>query len=166
MKNIQSFTNKPFLLVLVVILVIIILLGILRFAAPYLTLGFGAYAHVGSIRGAVSFETFKNMLEDDSTMSTGSSMGEPCFVMFYADWCGHCQRAKPQFQKLMQEYKGRVRPVLIDAMDESNKELVKRQNVPHFPTIRYYPKGMEGDFDEYNGERDFQSFLSYLQGLN
>ena len=26
---------------------------------------------------------------------------EPTFTMYYADWCGHCKTAKPEFEKLV-----------------------------------------------------------------
>ena len=64
------------------------------------------------------------------------------FVLFYADWCGHCQVFKPDFEKFSKK------AVFIDTFlvnADSNKELlenIEKSNSPFkisgFPTIWMY----------------------------
>jgi thiol-disulfide isomerase/thioredoxin len=148
--TIDDLKKHPFMLLITVIVVIILLVGIFRSIAPFLSLGFGGYAHIGDVRGAISFETFENS-------------NEPTFTMFYAPWCGHCKTTKPNFDTLKSQYKGKAKIVAVNG-DEA-KDTIKEHGVQGFPTLRYYPKGMGNakQFDEYNGERTVEGMLQFLQ---
>ena len=84
------------------------------------------------------------------------------FVMYYADWCGHCKRAKPEFAKLGSKRTIGGKPVSIVAVNaDKNKELCSAKGVRGYPTIHLYdPKGTL--IEEYSGERDAKSFLDFL----
>jgi protein disulfide-isomerase A6 len=132
---------------------LIIILAIFRNVSPFLNLGFGIHAHIGQLKGNFSIEAFENQ--------------KPALVMFYAPWCGHCKRCKPEFDRLMNDYKGNVKIIAIDA--DENKEIAKIHNIEGFPTIRYYPEGFTSDgdgnvenFKEYTGDRTYSNFIQYL----
>jgi thiol-disulfide isomerase/thioredoxin len=82
--------------------------------------------------------------------------------MYYADWCGHCQRAKPEFAKLGSTKTIAGKTVSIIAVDaDANKELCEKNNVRGFPTLHLYnPKGEL--VQEYSGERKHDSFVQFL----
>lgn len=76
------------------------------------------------------------------------------FVMFYVDWCGHCQRTKPEWNKLArmngifdvaafdcETYKDHLTKIRTDAPNM----------IPHFPTLILYKKGVP--IHIYEGER-------------
>ena len=154
MKNRSpSMMSNPLMVIVYLLLGLIIVLAIFRPASPFLNLGIGFNAHIGELRGSFEFEAFTN--ETD-----------PAFVMYYADWCGHCKRAKPHFNKLMDSNKSNVKVMMINSEDKENTELVKSQNIKGFPTIRYYPKGLNENFEEYNGERTFDSMLNYVNKVS
>ena len=94
MKN-SSIMSNPLFIIVMLLLGLIIILSIFRSVSPALTLGFGVNAHIGDLRGSFELETFSNN-------------SEPVFAMYYAEWCGHCKRTKPEFQKLLDNYKGNV----------------------------------------------------------
>ncbi len=152
MSTIENIKKQPLFLLLAVIIVIILLVGIFRSISPYLTLGFGGYAHIGGVRGAFSFETFEN--ESDS---------ESVFAMVYAPWCGHCKTAKPEFEKLMQSYKGPTKMMMING--DENKEMTQKMGVKGFPTLRYYPNGLSENYEEYNGERTADAMEKFVEGF-
>ncbi len=148
--KIDDLSKTPLMLLLTIIVVIILLAGIFRTVAPYLSLGFGAYAHIGDVRGVISFETFENS-------------DQPTFTMFYAPWCGHCKTAHPEFEKFKNSYKGDVK--LVDINGDEDKGAMKTHNVQGFPTMRYYPNGMSDakNFEEYTGGRtakEMEDFVS------
>lgn len=146
----HSLSSNPIFLFLMFIVLLIIFLAIFRSVSPFLSVGFGVQAHVGDLKGSFRVEAFENQ------------MNGPVFVVFYAPWCGHCKRTMPEFEKLQQSFKGPVKLVAINADLEENKEMVQSQKVQGFPTIRFYPSGMGGKFDEYNGERTTEAFEQYL----
>lgn len=56
-------------------------------------------------------------------------------ILFYADWCGHCQRFKPQWNKLVQSLKGIIKTVSINGEKKENGALLKKYKVDKYPTI-------------------------------
>jgi len=157
LKNTNVMTNPLFIIILL-LLGLIIVLAIFRSAAPFLSVGFGVNAHIGELKGSFEIEAFDNAL--DQSNDSGA-----LFIMYYAEWCGHCKKTMPEFKKLMNNYNGNVKIILINSEDEENKDLVKSQNIKGFPTIRYYPSGLSSDYQEYNGGRTNDDFIEYLSSL-
>jgi len=87
------------------------------------------------------------------------------FVLFYAHWCGHCKNLMPHFDKLMEKYDGNVRIVKIDS--DQNPELMNAHKVKGFPTIRYFPDGVDkiNNFKEYPGDRTYSGLMNYLSNV-
>ena len=88
------------------------------------------------------------------------------FVMFYADWCPHCQTAKPEVEKLKEQLEGnnnmvnntKVEVVLVDCV--ADPETAKENNVQGFPTLMLKHNGETKD---YNGARNAGAFMEYLE---
>lgn len=88
-------------------------------------------------------------------------------VMYYADWCGHCQRAKPEFAKLGSIKtigEKSVKIVLVNA--ENDPDAVKGKDIRGYPTIHLYdPKGKL--VQEYAGQRTAPALEQFLnQAVN
>jgi thiol-disulfide isomerase/thioredoxin len=86
------------------------------------------------------------------------NLNNPSFVLFYANWCGHCQEFMPTWNKL----KTRINSEEYNIIKiESAKPLVKRiKGLQGFPTIYY----IHGDkILEYNRGRDLKSLLNFLK---
>jgi thiol-disulfide isomerase/thioredoxin len=155
-KSSSSFYTNPLFITVMVIIGIIIILSIFRSVSPALTIGFGVNAHIGDIRGSFELETFDNHSKPEK---------EALFVMYYAEWCGHCKRTMPEFKKLQDNYKGKIKIIAVNSESEENTGLVKAQNIKGFPTIRYYPSGLDSTFEEYTGGRTYSDFVQYLGGI-
>ena len=153
----KNFMTNPLFIIIMLLIGLIIVLSIFRTASPFLSLGFGVNAHIGELKGSFEIEAFDNQMKN--------KMNGKLFVMYYAEWCGHCKKTLPEFNKLMDNYKGKVRIIAIDSENTDNADLIKEQKIGGYPTIRYYPSGIYEDYQEYNGERTHSGFMDYLSSV-
>ena len=92
-------------------------------------------------------------------------MSENTFTMYYADWCPHCQSAKPEFKELVNKGyigEGRTRCKVRMISVEENPEAVKAAPKPvnGFPTFLLETPG--GEVYEYQGSRNTEGYLKFL----
>jgi thiol-disulfide isomerase/thioredoxin len=66
------------------------------------------------------------------TSADEKPIGNDSVVVVYADWCGHCKAAKPEFEKAA-SMSNKV--VLLNSDTPAGKEYIKKNNVKGFPTI-------------------------------
>jgi len=62
-------------------------------------------------------------------------------AMFYAPWCGHCKRMKPDYQAAAKELKGSAVLAAMDVNKPENSVIAKKFNVTGFPTLLYFESG-------------------------
>ena len=77
---------------------------------------------------------------------------------FYADWCPHCQRVKPEWERLMREYKGDVKLEAVDC-SENRPAIAKRLKVEGFPSFILSKAGKNL---EYDGDRTASGLMEFL----
>ncbi len=83
------------------------------------------------------------------------------FVLFFADWCGHCQDLKPEYIKFADV----AQFIKVHAIDTENEKTLmdKLQHkkspvqIEGFPTIWIYSDGEP--YKEYDGPRTYQGLL-------
>lgn len=85
------------------------------------------------------------------------------FVKFFAPWCGHCKKMKPDWDALMSEYEG-SESVLVADVDciNSGKELCNKHGVQGFPTIKH---GSGNSLQDYKGGRALDDLRKFAAGL-
>jgi len=146
----NTIMSNPLFLIIILILILIIVLAFFKSSTPILS--FGINANIGDIRGSFEIEAFDNSSDSN-------------FVMYYAEWCGHCKRTMPEFKKLIEGYNGNIKIMAIDSESPENAQLIKSQKISGFPTIRYYPTGLSNKYDEYTGGRTYSDFVQYLGSI-
>jgi thiol-disulfide isomerase/thioredoxin len=86
------------------------------------------------------------------------NLKNPTLILFYADWCGHCQT----FMPIWDEFKTKINKeeYNIIKIESANPFTKKIQVVQGYPTIFY----IDGDdIKEYNKGRDVKSLVNFLK---
>jgi thiol-disulfide isomerase/thioredoxin len=83
-------------------------------------------------------------------------------AMFYAPWCGHCKKAKPEWEKVMKTNQHRM--TMIDCTTTEGEDIAKKHGISGFPTIRWFQNGLDDvkNYVEYSGDRVAKGFQSFL----
>ena len=64
---------------------------------------------------------------------------QPVMVDFYADWCAPCKMLAPVFERLAEEYSGRVKFVKVNVDDEG--PLAQQFNISGIPALVLFKDG-------------------------
>jgi len=87
----------------------------------------------------------------------------PTFTMFYADWCGHCKKAKPEFLEFMGDGSKTIgdKTVKIEMVNaDSGDPKVEAFQVKGYPT--FCLQTTDGKITEYKGKRETAGYLEFL----
>ncbi len=94
-----------------------------------------------------STDEVKKLLESDG----------PIMVIIYADWCGHCQSAEPEWTKLADMVDKKATIYAIES------EEYKGGDVSGYPTMKIVKKGSASD---YTGGRAAEEMKTALLGTS
>lgn len=89
---------------------------------------------------------------------------EGVMYFFFADWCGFCQKVKPEWKKLTETKKvnGKtVKYMEVDADDKNNKKIQEQHDVTGFPTFVFKKK--DGTSVKYSGERTSKGLIEFMK---
>lgn len=83
-------------------------------------------------------------------------------VFVFADWCGHCTRFKPTWQKI-EDFSKKTRKFNAEALNvdnEENADFINKFQINSFPTIMLFSKN---EYKKYDGERDYQLIIDAIE---
>jgi len=100
-------------------------------------------------------QKYLNLKKLENKLMKGGS-NKPELYLFKADWCGHCNRFKPTWNDLKSNY-NKIKYNEFDA--DENKDIMKKFNIKGFPTIMLKH---DNKMIEYNGDRDINSILTFI----
>eukprot|EP00271_Cylindrocystis_brebissonii_P012862 TRINITY_DN3237_c0_g1_i2.p1 TRINITY_DN3237_c0_g1~~TRINITY_DN3237_c0_g1_i2.p1 ORF type:complete len:433 (+),score=88.82 TRINITY_DN3237_c0_g1_i2:402-1700(+) len=83
-------------------------------------------------------------------------------VEFYAPWCGHCQRLKPEYTKAATASKGIVRFGAVNA--DEHKSFGSEYGIKGFPTLKIFGANKKKP-EDYNGGRTAKAMTDALIAL-
>ncbi|XP_053961500.1 protein disulfide-isomerase A5 [Anastrepha ludens] len=101
---------------------------------------------------------------NDENFSTILKRKKHALVMFYAPWCGHCKKAKPEFSAAAEELKDDLRIVFAAVDCTKYQNLCQSHGANGYPTITYFSY-LKTKAD-YNGGRSRKDFVAYMSNPN
>ena len=108
-------------------------------------------------------------IENDITVLTEATFDkalekyEHMLVMFYAPWCGHCKKFKPELEKAAAVLrKENLIVAKVDATAE--KKLAEKYKVRGYPTVKFCKKGQATDYTAGRKEQDVINWVRKKSG--
>ena len=89
--------------------------------------------------------------------------GKNVFVKFFAPWCGHCKRMKPDWDELMTEF-GDSKSVVVAEVDCTVEEgLCGEIGIQGYPTLKYWNAGASKDnANDYQSGRELDALRTFV----
>lgn len=108
------------------------------------------------LAAAVSGVTAKELTPDNYDAETS---GKSVFLKFFAPWCGHCKKLKPDWDKLIAEFEGSSTKLIGDVdCTADGKPLCDENGVRGYPTLKW---GDPTDLQDYNGGRSYDDLKKF-----
>ncbi|XP_073994862.1 disulfide-isomerase A3 [Rhodnius prolixus] len=116
------------------------------------------------LASVINFSTASDVIElNDAEFQSRLTQYETTLVMFYAPWCGHCKKLKPEFEKAASLLRSHDPPVTLAKVDctEGGKETCNKFSVSGYPTLKIFK---DGEFTkEYNGPREASGIAKHMK---
>lgn len=98
------------------------------------------------------------MLRTLPTSFNAALPGPQALIVVGVDWCGHCQRFKPELEAMEPRLHARVYWV-----DGDRDPRVKQWKIDGYPTILYKKSG--GGMYRYNGQRTLEGIRRFIDSM-
>ena len=97
-----------------------------------------------------------------------TSSGKAELILFYVDWCPHCKTAKPEWDKVKQEYSGQSingTPILFKEINCTNEtseiqQMISQYKIEGYPTIKLLKGNQVIEFDSKPTQDSLKKFLN------
>ena len=135
----------------------------------FIALFFAVLAHQLYNRHMSSINNLSHREGYSNTPSSGAADPPVATIrMFKVDWCPHCKKAHPEFQKVMDAYNGkivngyRLNVVVVDGEDPNNESLVNEFKIQGYPTVIMTKDGKNIDYDAKVDQPTLEQFINTM----
>lgn len=102
------------------------------------------------------------VVDDDTFDDVVLNSDKTSFVKFYADWCGHCKKMLPEWEKLADSYADVDDVQIVKINSDISRSIGKRYNVDAYPSLKLFRADALSDPIDYTGQRDFDYLANFL----
>lgn len=123
--------------------------------------GYSMYAHSTDAKNNTTYNANREHTppEEDGKVAQ--------LMLFYADWCPHCKKAKPEWEKMKSEYDGKmINGYIIVFVDHNcteenteTAELSNKYNIEGYPTIKLIKDDQVIEYDAKPTKSTMETFL-------
>jgi protein disulfide-isomerase-like protein len=100
-----------------------------------------------------------NAIDLTSDNWDAETAGKTVFIKFFAPWCGHCKKLKPDWDKLMDAFADSKTALVADVdCTTEGKPICDANGVKGYPTLKY---GDPSALEDYKGGRDYTSLEKF-----
>ena len=90
--------------------------------------------------------------------------------MFHVDWCPHCKKSFPEWQKFVAMYNGKdvngyeITCTDVNCTNETSEitTLMNKYNIESFPTVKMFKDGKTIDFESRISENNLDQFVETM----
>jgi protein disulfide-isomerase-like protein len=102
-----------------------------------------------------------NAIELTADTWDDATAGKTVFIKFFAPWCGHCKKLKPDWDKLMEAFADSPTALVADVdCTTEGKPICDANGVKGYPTLKY---GDPSALEDYKGGRDYASLNKFAE---
>ena len=84
-------------------------------------------------------------------------------VVFYAPWCGHCQKLLPVYEEAAKKLKEKNPKILLARIDSTEND-IESVSITGFPTVKFYPGNKKDQKPmDYKGSRSTDSIINFIK---
>eukprot|EP00466_Bigelowiella_natans_P020380 jgi/Bigna1/53762/estExt_Genewise1Plus.C_240001 len=102
-------------------------------------------------------------LTDDNFEDTIKNSGKNVFVKFFAPWCGHCKRMKPDWDKLGEAFKDSSSVIIADVDCTVNEKICGANDVSGYPTVKYFTDETGEKGESYQQARSYDALEKFVK---
>lgn len=84
------------------------------------------------------------------------------FVKFYAEWCSHCKKMVPEWERLADSYADVEDVQIVEIDADKSRSVGKRYNIASYPTIKLFRADSLSDPIDFSGKREYEYFSNFL----
>ncbi|KAK0050068.1 protein disulfide-isomerase A5, partial [Biomphalaria pfeifferi] len=97
----------------------------------------------------------------DDTFKQFLKKKKHCLVMFYAPWCGHCKKSKPEYMAAATVYKEDPKVAFAAVDCTVHTGTCNSHDVKGYPTFKYFNYGKNAQ--KYMGGREKNDFITFMK---